>query len=79
MLSFLFGQLLLLVPLAGTAGANCTVTMSGSSSGNCASMEYSYSCDGTNGDPLESCSGGFGFCDWGDVTAFWSYDTCGSY
>lgn len=76
-LSFVLGFTCFLFPLAQIAQAACTYSASGSSSGQCWELNYSYSCDGRNGDPLESCSGSYGGCDWGDGTSsYYSTSSC---
>lgn len=75
--SFVMGITLFLFPLSQIAYADCTFSSSGSSSGQCWNINYSYSCDGRNGDPVESCGGSYGGCDWGDGTsAYYSTSSC---
>ncbi|HMS38947.1 MAG TPA: hypothetical protein PKE69_01885 [Pyrinomonadaceae bacterium] len=76
LLSFVLGQLFLLVPLVQVVSANCSFSVSGSSSGSCWNASASYSCDGTNGDPSFNCSANYGGCDWGNVSVFYFTGTC---
>lgn len=74
--SLILGLSVFLFPLAQTALADCTFSSSGSSNGSCWNITFSYSCDGRNGDAIESCAGSYGGCDWGDVTVYYSTFTC---
>jgi hypothetical protein len=68
---FILGQFLLLFPLIQIAKADCSISVTGNTSGNCWNMTMSRSCDGTNGDPLESCTMSMGGCDWGGISVFY--------
>lgn len=76
MLSFLLGLWALLFPLVQIAMADCSFSMSGSSSGSCWNVSVSYSCDGTNGDPTFNCTASYGGCDWGNVSVYYYTGAC---
>lgn len=49
----------------------CTMNLTGTYDGTCINIEFTLQCDdGTD------CGGGVGGCDWGDVSATYSYSSC---
>ncbi|MDQ3634250.1 MAG: hypothetical protein M3405_07035 [Acidobacteriota bacterium] len=76
LLCFALSQALLLFPIVQTATAACTFSSSGTSNGECYNIDYTYSCNGKDGDQTVSCGGSYGGCDWGDVTVFYQTSTC---